>query len=87
MSEARSYFPPVEIGEVVRCSGTGVIVASRAEGLAIGDLVYSMPGWQEYAVVRNDAFLTRLEPGTDVLAALGVLGNRGHRLDRDARHR
>jgi NADPH-dependent curcumin reductase CurA len=77
VSEARSYFPPVEIGDVVRCSGSGVIVASRAESLAVGDLVYSLPGWQEYAVVRNDAFTTRLDPGTDVLAALGVLGNNG----------
>ena len=77
VSEARSYFPPVQIGEVVRCSGTGVIVDSRAEGLAVGDLVYSLPGWQEHAVVRDDAFTTKLDPGTDLLAALGVLGNNG----------
>lgn len=77
VSEARSYFPPVQIGEVVRCSGTGVIVDSRAEGLAVGDLVYSLPGWQEHAVVRDDVFTTKLDPGTDLLAALGVLGNNG----------
>jgi NADPH-dependent curcumin reductase CurA len=77
VSDARSYFPPVAIGEVVRCSGVGPIVASRTEGLAVGDLAYSLPGWQEYAVVRDDAFTTRLEPGTDPLAALGVLGNNG----------
>ena len=79
VSEARSYFPPVQIGEVVRCSGTGVIVDSRAEGLAVGDLVYSLPGWQEHAVVRDDVFTTKLDPGTDLLAALGVLATTGSR--------
>ncbi len=77
VSEARSYFPPVAIGEVVRCSGVGTVVESRAPGLAVGDLVYGLPGWQEYAVVQDDVFSTRLAAGTDPLAALGVLGNNG----------
>ena len=39
-------------------------------------------------MVRDDAFLTRLEPGTDVLAALGrARRQRAHRLRRDDRHR
>ena len=77
VSEARSYFPPVEIGEVVRCSGVGQIVASRCDAFADGDWVYSLPGWQEYAVVRDDPFSTRLEPDADPLAMLSVFGGNG----------
>jgi hypothetical protein len=77
VSDARSYFPPVAIGEVVRCSGVGRIVASRCDGFAEGDHVYSLPGWQEYAVVRDDAFSTRLEPDADPLAMLSVFGGNG----------
>jgi hypothetical protein len=77
VSDARSYFPPVAIGEVVRSSGVGRIVASRCDGFAEGDLVYSLPGWQEYAVVRDDAFSTRLAPDTDPLAMLSVFGGNG----------
>ncbi len=77
ISDARSYFPPVEIGEVVRCPGTGVIVETAIDAYAIGDLVYSLPGWQDYAIVRDDLFTTRLAPGTDPLPALGVFGNNG----------
>lgn len=77
ISEAQSYFPPVEIGEVVRCSGTGEVVASRCHAYETGDLVYSLPGWQEYAVVRDDAFTTRLPRGTPLLPVLSVFGANG----------
>ena len=77
ISTARSYFPPVEIGEVVRSSGVGRIVDSRCPTLEVGDLVYGLPGWQEYAVVRDDAFSTRLEAGADPLAMLSVFGGNG----------
>ena len=31
LSKAEGYIPPVEIGEVVRCSGVGRVLASRSE--------------------------------------------------------
>ena len=77
VSDARSYFPPVDIGEVVRCSGVGRIVQSRCDGFTEGDRVYSLPGWQEYAVVRDDAFSTRLAPDADPAAMLSVFGGNG----------
>jgi NADPH-dependent curcumin reductase CurA len=77
ISEARSYFPPVEIGEVVRGSGIGQVVATRCDAFAEGDWVYTLTGWQEYAVVRDDAFSTRVEPGMDPLALLGAYGGNG----------
>ena len=77
ISEARSYFPPVALGEVVRCSGSGVIVATNCDAYAVGDLVYSLPGWQDYAIVRDDPFTTKFPPGTDLLPVLSIFGATG----------
>jgi NADPH-dependent curcumin reductase CurA len=77
ISGARSYFPPVEIGEVVRSPGAGEIVASRCDAYEVGQLVTSLPGWQEYAVVRDDVFTTRVPDGVAATEVLGVLGQNG----------
>lgn len=77
ISDARSYFPPVELGEVVRSPGAGEIVATRCDAYAVGDLVTSLPGWQEYAVVRDDVFTTKSPEGVDAVSLLGVLGQNG----------
>jgi NADPH-dependent curcumin reductase CurA len=78
LSQAEGYMPPVEIGEVVRSSGLGRVIRSRSDRIAEGDLVATLTGWQEYAVVGDDPMLTTpLGPGADPLAALGVFGSPG----------
>jgi NADPH-dependent curcumin reductase CurA len=77
ISEARSYFPPVQLGEVVRCPGAGEVVATRCDAYKVGDLVTSLPGWQEYSVVHDDVFTTKAPTGVDAVALLGVLGQNG----------
>jgi NADPH-dependent curcumin reductase CurA len=77
ISGARSYFPPVEVGEVVRCPGGGEIVATRCDAYEVGNVVTSLPGWQEYSVVRDDVFTTRAPDGVDVVSLLGVIGQNG----------
>ncbi len=78
LSKAEGYIPPVEIGEVVRSSGIGRVLASRSPKIAEGDLVATLTGWQEYAVVGDDPMLTTpLDEGTDPQAALGVFGANG----------
>jgi NADPH-dependent curcumin reductase CurA len=78
LSQAEGYMPPVEIGEVVRSSGLGRVVRSRSPRIAEGDLVATLTGWQEYAVVGDDPMLTTpLGPDADPLAALGVFGSAG----------
>jgi NADPH-dependent curcumin reductase CurA len=78
LSKAEGYIPPVEIGEVVRSSGIGRVVASKSPKVAEGALVATLTGWQEYAVVGDDPMLTTpLDEGTDPLAALGVFGANG----------
>ena len=42
MDDAPGYLPPIEIGAVVRGSGPGVVVESRSERYAVGDIVFGM---------------------------------------------
>ena len=36
LSKAEGYIPPVEIGEVVRCSGIGTVLQSRSDKVPEG---------------------------------------------------
>jgi NADPH-dependent curcumin reductase CurA len=77
LDAGEGYLPPVEIGEVVRCSGVGQIVATRCDAYEVGDVVSSLPGWQEYAIVRDDLFTTKQAPDVDLRRVLGVYGANG----------
>lgn len=77
LDRGEGYLPAVDIGEVVRSSGAGVVVASRCDAYAVGDVAISLTGWQEYAVVRDDVFTTRLPPGTELLPMMSVFGATG----------
>lgn len=77
MNRGEGYLPPVEIGEPVRCSGIGRVVATRCDTFAVGDLVYSMPGWQEFGVIRDDLFSTKLDPDTPMRPMMSVFGATG----------
>jgi NADPH-dependent curcumin reductase CurA len=77
LSKAEGYLPAVEIGEVVRASGIGRVVATRGETLALGDHVYGLPGWQRYGVVRDDPLATNLGREVDAPAMLAVYGATG----------
>ena len=78
LSKAEGYIPPVEIGEVVRCSGVGRVLESRSPKLREGDLVSTLTGWQEYAVVGDDPMLTNpLPDGVEPEASLALFGAAG----------
>jgi len=78
LSKAEGYIPPVEIGEVVRCSGIGTVLQSRSAKVPEGSVVATLTGWQEYATVGDDPMLTTvLAEGSDPLAALSVFGAAG----------
>ena len=77
IEDVKSYLPPVGIGEVMRASGAGVVVASKAEGYAVGDRVSGLFGWQDYALLRPGGLTTptRVPDGvalTDPLSKLGM---------------
>ncbi|HVX17069.1 MAG TPA: NADP-dependent oxidoreductase [Acidimicrobiales bacterium] len=77
LNSAEGYLPPVEIGEAVRCSGIGTVVASRCEKFPVGQIAYGLPGWQEYGIVRDDGMSSAIQAGADLPAMLSVLGSTG----------
>src|SRR5271168_3146409 len=46
MSDADQYMPPVQIGEVMRGGGIGVVVESDNPKFKVGDHVSGLVGWQ-----------------------------------------
>jgi len=77
MSDARSYLPPVGLGEVMRALVAGRVVESRHPALKPGDYVTGSTGLQEYAVV-DGAQLTKVDVRAAPLAKhMGVLGMPG----------
>ena len=78
LSKAEGYIPPVEIGEVVRCSGIGTVLQSRSAKVPEGSQVATLTGWQHYATVGDDPMMTTvLADDADPLAALTVFGAAG----------
>lgn len=80
LGEGSGYMPPVEIGEAVRCSTVGRIVASRCERYGVGDVVTTLGAIEEYSVVRDDIFSTWIsepDPSYDPEAFLALYGSTG----------
>ncbi|MCX7047477.1 MAG: NADP-dependent oxidoreductase [Candidatus Sumerlaeota bacterium] len=77
MSDAESYAAPLQIGEVMLGGGVGRVIESSFPGLAPGDIVGGMLGWQDYAVAKGES-LRKIDPGlAPISTALGVLGMPG----------
>jgi NADPH-dependent curcumin reductase CurA len=77
MNDAKSYVPPWAIGDALDGAAVGEVVASKADGLAEGDLVQHGLGWREHAVLDAKA-VRKLDPaGLSPSAFLGVLGMPG----------
>jgi NADPH-dependent curcumin reductase CurA len=77
MNEARSYVPPVGIGEVMRAFGAGEVVASRHADFPVGASVTGLFGVQEYAESGGDGVLVvdaGKAPLPTYLAVLGMTG-------------
>jgi NADPH-dependent curcumin reductase CurA len=86
LNDAKSYIPPVAIGEVMRAGGIGRVIASRHPGFAVGDIVTGSPGVQEYWTVAPDQIKhsglakidLRLGQPTQWLNVLGMPGMTGY---------
>ncbi|HEU4729868.1 MAG TPA: NADP-dependent oxidoreductase [Kofleriaceae bacterium] len=81
MSDQKSYAAPQPLGEVMIGETAGEVVASKASGLAPGDAVIGMGGWQEYAVVTCDGArppIRKVDTSQIALSAyLGAVGMPG----------
>ncbi|MGC9537639.1 NADP-dependent oxidoreductase [Streptomyces sp. UG1] len=77
MSAAKSYVAPFELGKVMQGGAVGEVVASNAEGIAVGDRVLHFFGWREYAAV-DAKNAVKVDPEAAPLSTyLGVLGMTG----------
>jgi hypothetical protein len=77
MNDAESYLPKLELGAVMRGVAIGVVEESRAVGLAAGDLVQGMLGWQRYAVVAGRSVTPVPGLPLPLEAHFGLLGHIG----------
>ncbi len=77
LDDQPSYLPPVQIGEVIRAAGIGEVVASRCDAYAVGDVVTTLTGFQDYVTIRDDIFSTPVKGYTDQLAVMSVYGPTG----------
>jgi len=77
INDARSYMPPVGIGELMRALGVGIVTASRNPRFAVGDHVSGSFGVQEYALTDGRG-VTKVDARAAPLPAyLSVLGMPG----------
>ena len=79
LDDQPGYLPPVQIGEVVRAAGIGVVVESRFAAYAVGDVVTMLTGFQEYTIERDDVFCTPVDPAyaADHRAVMSLYGPTG----------
>jgi NADPH-dependent curcumin reductase CurA len=77
MNDVKSYVPPFQVGAPLEGGAVGEVVASNAEGFAVGDHVLHGLGWREYAVVSGKHAVKVDENVAPLSAYLGVLGMPG----------
>ncbi|KAJ4666466.1 hypothetical protein HRR95_008289 [Exophiala dermatitidis] len=76
LNDARSYVPPVKIGEVMRGQAVGTVVASKDPKFPVGSFALGMVGWTELKVCNAAKELQKVElpRGARITDTLGVLG-------------
>lgn len=77
MSGVKTYVDPFELGQPIVGGVAGEVVASKFDGLAEGDSVFGMLGWQDYNVA-DGATLQKLDPSlAPIQTSLYALGMPG----------
>ena len=76
MENIADYVAPMAIGDVMRGSGIGEVVASNGGRFAVGDLVFGTTGWTEY-LISDGRDLNKVETDLPPTAVLSVLGTTG----------
>ena len=79
LNDTPTYLPPVAIGDVMRASGVGEVVASNSPDYPVGRLVVGRTGWQDYAVASKSAPMRAIAeiPGVSPSQFLGASGTTG----------
>ncbi len=76
MENIADYVAPMAIGDVMRGSGIGEVVASNGGRFAVGDMVFGTTGWTEY-LISDGRDLNKVETDLPPTAVLSVLGTTG----------
>jgi len=77
MNDAKSYIPPVGIGEVMRAGTVGEVIESNNPAFAVGDSVTGYHGVQQYGVSDGKDLVKvdpKLAPLESYLGGLGMPG-------------
>ncbi|KAH8826609.1 hypothetical protein DL96DRAFT_1681628 [Flagelloscypha sp. PMI_526] len=79
LNDARSYLPPVQIGEIMRASAIGqVVVAGKNSGFKEGDKISGGFGWAEYRKLPAENVKSIVvPPGAEPVDFLNTLGTSG----------
>ncbi len=80
MEDKESYLPPVAIGAPMRASSIGQVKESRHPDFAVGELVQTTGGWQDFVVAtpnEGPIGLTKVPDGVTPEMMLSVLGITG----------
>lgn len=77
MSDAPSYAPPVEIGEVMVGGTVAQVELSKHDGFRRGEWVLSYNGWQDYAISNGEGVTSLGSEPEHPSWALGVMGMPG----------
>ena len=77
MSDAKSYVAAYELGKAMQGGAVGEVVASAADGIAVGDHVLHFGGWREYATFDAKQAVKVDADAAPLSTYLGVLGMTG----------
>jgi hypothetical protein len=75
-----TYMPAIPLGNVMLASAVAQVVESKRPGLAKGDLVQGLFGWEDYTVTSGEGRLLgvqKLAPGSDPILMLSIFGTTG----------
>ncbi|KAJ7364013.1 alcohol dehydrogenase [Mycena albidolilacea] len=77
--DARSYLPPVQIGETMRAMGLGVVVQAGSQSkFSVGEQVTGAFGWTEFAVMKDkNVDKVTVPKGVQSIDFLNTLGTSG----------
>jgi len=78
IADKSTYWPRIEVGDMMRAFAAGEVVESRNPAYAVGDQVMGIFGWQDYSAVKQSQVMRKvLETDLPLSLSLGVLGLNG----------
>jgi NADPH-dependent curcumin reductase CurA len=74
-----TYYPAIELGDVMRAFAVGEVVASRLPEFHTGQIVQGLFGWQDYAIADRQALypILSVPEGVPLETSMSALGNTG----------